>query len=251
MTANEFDNDASVLLNSGHGQFGPKQDYRTGEGPTSVAIGDANGDGKPDLVVAAGDSDSIAVLLNAGHDKFAPKTSFRTGSSPYSVALGDLNGDGKLDVTTANFGDYTASVLLNDGKGGFTSRRDYEVKGAWAVALADVNGDKKADLAVTGLTRVFVLLGAGDGKFGAPHGYQTDTSSYTLAADDVNGDGKPDLVTANTDKGEISVLLNKGDGTFDTFQRYSMRVVAQAPRAGTMLAHGAKVDLVVSRGPRP
>ena len=81
-----------------------------------------------------------------------------------------------------------------------------------------MNGDGKPDLVVTNQgNTVSVLLGDGQGGFGAPTSYTTGYASRrrtVSAAADVNGDGKPDIVVANRTDGTVSVLLNNGDGTF-------------------------------------
>ena len=91
-----------MLLGNGDGTFGAKTDFATGPVPVSVAIGDLNGDGKPDLAVANCDSNTVSVLLGNGDGTFGAKTDFATGSGPGSVAIGDLNGDGKPDLAVAN-----------------------------------------------------------------------------------------------------------------------------------------------------
>ena len=98
-----------MLLNRGDGSFQAKLDYATGSGPSSVAIGDLNGDGKPDLATANADANSVSVLLNRGDGSFEAKLDYRTGRGPVSVAIGDLNGDGKPDLATANTDGATAS----------------------------------------------------------------------------------------------------------------------------------------------
>src|SRR5204863_13125 len=112
--ANADTSTVSVLLGTGHGSFGVKTDYRTGSGAVSVAIGDLNGDGQPDLA-AATYSSTVAVLLGNGDGSFGVNTDFGTGSLPLSVGIGDLNGDGKPDLAMANAGSNTVSVLLNIG----------------------------------------------------------------------------------------------------------------------------------------
>src|SRR5262249_56821286 len=74
--------------------FAPAQAFATGSFPLSVAVGDVNGDGKPDLVVANFNSNTVSVLLNttptgATTPSFAPQRTFATGTGPYSVAVGD------------------------------------------------------------------------------------------------------------------------------------------------------------------
>jgi len=84
--------------------------FDTGASPISVAIGDLNGDGNPDLAVANGAANTVSVLLGNGDGTFGTKTDFGTGGVPSSVAIGDLDGDGKLDLAVAN-GSSTVSVL--------------------------------------------------------------------------------------------------------------------------------------------
>ena len=96
---------ASVLLNIGNGTFAAAVNYAyrdtDGGGVVSIAIGDLNGDGKPDLASTA-DRCNIAVLLNTGNGTFGPALPIFGGLWPASVALGDLNGDGKLDLAITN-----------------------------------------------------------------------------------------------------------------------------------------------------
>ena len=92
--------------------FAAQATYPVGSSPYSVAVGDFNGDGKPDLAVAENNG-TVDVLLNQGNGTFAFQVSYPVGSYPSSVAVGDFNGDGKPDLAVANQGGNTISVLLN------------------------------------------------------------------------------------------------------------------------------------------
>ena len=110
---NDSSNNVSVYRNTsssgsiGSGSFAAPIDFATGDKPTSVAIGDLDGDGKPELVVANGGS-TVSVLRNTatpgniGMGSFAFKVNFFPGLNPSSVAIGDLDGDGKPELAVAN-----------------------------------------------------------------------------------------------------------------------------------------------------
>ncbi|MFZ0244820.1 MAG: VCBS repeat-containing protein, partial [Candidatus Binatus sp.] len=116
----------SVLLNTtpapattfDANSFAIQQTFVTGSGPFSVTAADVNGDGRPDLIVANYNSNTVGVLLNttapgAATPSFATKQSFAVGGEPISVTAADINGDGKPDLIVANGNDTTVSVLLN------------------------------------------------------------------------------------------------------------------------------------------
>jgi len=105
--------------------FAPMTNYVIDE-PSSIAIGDLNGDRKPDLATASDIESTVTVLINKGGGRFRSLHHVGLGAGiPYSVAIGDLNGDGKQDLATADAGADSVSVLLNQGGGTFQRRRDY------------------------------------------------------------------------------------------------------------------------------
>ena len=76
--------------------------YAVGMNPSSVTVGDINGDAKQDIVVANGGSNNVSLLVGAGNGTFLPAVNYPTGTQPRSVIPGDFNGDGKLDLAVAN-----------------------------------------------------------------------------------------------------------------------------------------------------
>ena len=240
-------NVVSVLLGNGDGTFGAHADYGAGGYPQSVAIGDLNGDGKPDLVVANYNSNTISVLLGNGDGTFGAKRDFGTGANPERLSLGDLNGDGKLDVAVANWGSNTVSVLLGNGDGTFGTKMDLAAaNNPFAPVIGDLNHDGKLDLVVgndrTALVSVF--LGNGDGTFAARQDYATGSHNFA-AIGDLNGDGIPDLAVSSCDAGTVSVLLGNGDGTFGAHADYGAGGCPSAVAIGDLNGDG-KPDLVVA-----
>jgi hypothetical protein len=108
------DGNVSVLLGQGDGTFRSARNYTAGIGPSSVVVGDFNGDGIPDLAVADAGG-GASVLLGNGDGTFGAALSYTAGRGPISVAVADFNGDGFPDLAVANNLSDDVSILLNDG----------------------------------------------------------------------------------------------------------------------------------------
>jgi hypothetical protein len=220
----------SVLLNTSSPgaatpSFATQQSFATGAGPFSVAAADFNGDGKPDLLVSNSYTNTVSVLLNvtvpgAAAPAFAAQNTFVTGNDPASVTAADLNGDGKPDLIVANFQDNTISVRLNTTAPGaatptFPAQQTFATAATpYSVIATDINGDGKPDLIVANSNNtVSVLLnttapGAATPAFAAQKTFVTGNHPGSVIAADLNGDGKSDLIVANMTDNTVSVLIN-------------------------------------------
>src|SRR5207302_7198575 len=192
-----------------------------GSGVVSVAIGDFNGDGKPDLGVAKNfcspegpctTNGSVSVVLGNGDGTFQAPMDYRVGTNPVSLVMGDINGDGKPDLAVLSYGSSGVSLLFGKGDGTFQDAVNYGTgNGASSVAIGDFNGDGKADLAVASDGVIAVLLGNGDGTFQAAVNYGAGANPWSVVVSDFNGDGKSDLAVA--DRGTVKTVGN-GAGLF-------------------------------------
>src|SRR6266496_1102705 len=221
-----------VLLGNGDGSFQAARSYLVHVSPVSVAVGDFNGDGLQDLVVANYDSSDVSVLLGNGDGTFRLPLNVPVGppgSAPNCVAVCDFNGDGHDDLAVANYGNATSTsiaVLLGNGNGTFQAPVALTTGRfpLW-VAVGDLNGDGRQDLAVANFSAdvasVSVLLGNGDGTSAPAVVYTADFNALTVAVGDLNGDGVLDLAVANWNQNAgntVSVLVGNGDGTFQPKQ---------------------------------
>jgi VCBS repeat protein len=222
----------SVALGNGDGTFRNPYSFDAGVfPPNSIAVGDFNGDGIPDAAIASRQTfcdpetgfcdttGAVTVFLGTGGGLFGAPTDINPVPGAGSIAIGDFNGDGVPDLLTV---DSTVdnhdgiSVMFGKGDGTFrepvTSPRPQGALGS--AVVADFNGDGILDVAAVSspTNTVQVFLGNGDGTFPAPLSFPVDTGPTGLAVGDFNGDGFPDLATANYSTArDVSVLINAAD----------------------------------------
>ncbi|MGH8379012.1 MAG: FG-GAP-like repeat-containing protein, partial [Gammaproteobacteria bacterium] len=206
----------SALAGSSYPLYAPAL-LLVGSTPRGVAVADL-GNGSPDIIVANASDNTVSVLIGNDAGSFAPQVTYKTGQYPMAVAVADL-GNRHPDVVTANDIDNTVSVLLGNGDGTFQSQTAYPVGNQPdAVAIANL-GNGCPDLVVTNIDgTVSVLIGNCKGAFSPQVTYAVGNSPYGVAVADLNGDGKPDIVTANNGSGTVSILYGNGDGTLQAQQ---------------------------------
>jgi hypothetical protein len=235
IVVNYTSNSVSVFRNTSTsgtittGSFAAKVDFATGSGPEYVAIGDIDGDGKPDLSVTNVNGNSVSIFRNTSTPgsittgSFSPKTDFATGTGPWHLALGDLDEDGKPDLAVANNSGNTISILKNTSIVGSISTTSFDTKidfatgsGPGYVSLGDLDGDGKQDIAVSngGANTISVFRNTGTigsivaGSFAAKVDFPSGSIPQAVVIGDIDGDGKPDLSVSNFSVSSVSVLRN-------------------------------------------
>jgi hypothetical protein len=204
----------------GHLSVGPVTPV-SATSPAGLLAADLDGDGKLDAV-ASDYNEQVAVLLGHGDGSFDPPTYYSTSGFGTSFGVsGDFNGDGKLDFAVFNYNSGNVDVFLNQGAGTFANAGNFLVTHSPAnFVSADLNADGFADLVIpngaccNAAASVSVFLSNGDGTFQPAVDYPTGTFPLWAATGDFNEDGKPDLVTANSNAANLSLLLGDGNGGF-------------------------------------
>ena len=245
VASNGFLDSVSVFKNtstSGTISFATKVRFATGSASWGVAIGDLDGDGKPDLTVADKDGQTVSVLRNtctSGNISFATKVDYATGSSPRSVAIGDLDGDGKPDLAVANDVSNTVSVFRNTSTSGnisFAAKLDFATGlRPYSVVIGDLDGDGNPDLATANNASNTVTLlrntsTGGNISFASKLDFATGNSPYSVAMGDLDGDGKPDIATANAVSNTVAVLKNTSSSGIISFAAKVDYVAGIAPQ---------------------
>jgi len=222
-TANEGGGSVSVLRNNGGGTFAPANSISFGTAALWVTAADLNGDDRPELVATLRDANQLAILRNNGNGNFVVDQRLATGRFPLSVSAADFDSDGNTDLAVSNFLDNSVSVLRNTGNATFVSLGEFATDaGPAAVVAIDLELDGNIDLAVThqvvaGQTAtdsVSLLRNDGTGRFLSPESagvtrFPTGTLRFSIAANDIDGDGDPDLIVTDRDSERITLLSNE------------------------------------------
>lgn len=223
--------------------------YPVGVNPKSVAVGDFNNDGIPDLVVAnSSANNNISVLIGTGLGTFGTAISYNVGSWPRGVAVGYFNGDGFKDIVVANNGSSNISVLTGTGTGSFGNPVNFTVGSSpFSIAIGDFNGDSKQDLVVSRSANISVLTGTGNGTFGTSVNYSISMFGTTnVAIADINSDSKQDLIVAADDLSFFYPLTGTGTGSFGYAPSYGTSLFSRSVATGDINGDG-KQDFVLAR----
>jgi hypothetical protein len=226
----------TILLGDGKGGFhsapGSPVDVHSHPHPHGVVAADFDGDGHPDVVTDSWGTNQIELLPGDGKGGLeTPGKYFATGHRPYErLRSADFNRDGIPDIVTTNLDDGTVTILLGNGKGGFRNAPGSPFPAGakpWQVAIDDVDGDGNADLLVIPYERdiagssqnaLTILRGDGIGGFepmaGSPLPLEGCHGPNSVAAGDLYGNGRQDIVVSCAESRNLLIFARDGDGHF-------------------------------------
>jgi hypothetical protein len=253
VVSNDSPDAKTVYRNDGRGRFTLVATFGEPDWNTRhVAVGDLNGDGIADVVLANRNSREATasfVCLGMGGGRLADACSQISTGSATTITLADLNGDGALDLVVPHRDGGQSYVYVNDGRAGFPTRRPFgpanaTYRSAYAV---DLDGDGIPDLAaIDELGSAATLHGLPDGSFAEPVPLgPASARPYALAVHDLDGNGRPDVIVGYTRSRPI-VFFNDGPGRFTAVPFGDAEGVVYGFGVGDFDEDGL-LDLVVAR----
>jgi hypothetical protein len=191
-----------------------------------IAVGDLNGDQRPDVVTSSSTFGTIAVSLNNGSGTLLPPTYYPAASFPDDVALADISGDGALDAIVANNGSDNVTIHVGNGNGTFQAATPVSMGSGTkphVVAVRDLNGDSRLDVVVGTYLggSITVRLNNGNGIYSNAATYSMYVNQEDFSLGDVNADGFVDCAAVNLTTGNIAFRLGAANGTFGSLVTYS------------------------------
>jgi len=228
LVTDPVDNTVQVLLSNGDDTFkqAAGSPIAMGKQPSSIVLGDFNGDGIQDFAVTNFTDNTFSLFLVNGDGTFKQATSSpfampTAATGPIAMTSADFNSDGNLDLAIVNQTTNNVTILLGNGNATFNlaTASPFAV-GTFPVAIAtgDLNNDSHPDLVVVNQSdgTVSVLLGNGDGTFTAATNspLATGQSPTAVTVTDFNGDGIPDFAVTDPATDSVSVFLGVGQGLF-------------------------------------
>jgi hypothetical protein len=200
----------SVLLGNGDGTLQAPRKLTAGISPTGVAVGDFNGDGKPDLAVSNNEDNYVNILMGNGDGTFQPPRYLHVGTYTQVITTADFNGDGKLDLAIG--ADGHVFTFMGNGDGTFRHLQTLDFpRTPHTLTAADLNDEGRLDLvtAIPTSGSIAVLYGRGDGTFSPLRKFPAGANPVAVAVADVNSDRIDDLIAANLHGGNVGVLLGR------------------------------------------
>ena len=206
----------SILRNTG-GMLVPDRGYVAGHFPDQLAVADLDHDGDADLAVTSLWDDAVVVLLGDGHGAFAAAEVIGGPHLPRAVALGDLDGDDRVDVVEVPGNGAAIAIRLTTAAGELAAPVEYPTTTGRnpVVVLGDVDGDHDLDVIATAAGGLAVLRNQGGGTFAAAVRVNAAGDVRSIAAADLDGDGRLDLAFAPGASNTAGLLFGRGDGSFE------------------------------------
>ena len=230
-TSNYLSDSVSVIYwNETSGLIQLPQSLSVGTEPVAIAISDLNQDGYSDIITANEGGNSVSVLKGGGGATFTSEGQISImGAQPSGVFTFDVNGDGDPDIITSNSGSDDVSVLIGDGNLNFIE----STNGPFSVGsnprdlyVRDVNNDDHPDIITTNKdsNNITILFGDGSLDFNliSQMSIPVGTSPTGIFVEDINEDNIMDVITANTNSHDISILYGNGTGSFPVTVNFSV-----------------------------